>query len=379
MPNQQLVNYIRTNLQKGVPIEQIKQSLIASRYSESDINEAISLAQEAKPIKKPSKKLWIIFAVIGVIVLVGILSFFLVGEKLIPTTEKEVSSEKESSPQKLPTAETLEIEIKAQMVKFNLPSESPLDNEDLKLSSFYQTIDIRIGDIKSRKEFPIDVTDTKDGQILMLSKELESEKLKYNLPIYIERTDEIYTLDVMSIAKGLVWMNPVMMFQDKSLKPLLMDKISKDNIFTKTIYNELRYLIETKPEEIGGDFQGERGDRLIKLVTGVIEDNLEEKVSETKTPDDYYDCGNSKSCLSDQAKNCELTKGKTSDYGTVTEHLIKGEEDEKCLYHSKILESSFGLAGLEIECKLSKEILSKSFTQGLDQETLAVLVLMLTT
>ncbi len=201
----------------------------------------------------------------------------------------------------------------------------------------------------------------------MFSKELDSGKMKYNLPIYIEKSGGVYSINTMAIAKGLVWFNPLMMFQDKSIKPLLMERISNDNLFKITIYTELEYLIKTKPEEIGGDFMGERGERLIKLITKVIDNNLGEKVEETKTTTDYYDCGNSKNCLSEQALNCKLAKGKISEYGNVTEHIIKGEEGGKCLYQSKILESNLGLTGLEINCKLGKETLSKSFTIGLDQ------------
>jgi len=312
----------------------------------------------------------IILIVIGALALGGA-SYYAVkkiflqpAQKMEQSTSTQPSSEKPSykEPEPMPAPQTVQ-----QSVRFDLPAETPLNNENLKLSSFYGANDVSGQDIKSHKIFSITITDSETGQLLILSKELDSGKMKYNLPIYIEKFDDAYSIDTISIAKGFVWFNPLMMFQDKSIKPLLMEKISKDTLFSITIIGELEYLIKTKPEEIGGDFQGERGERLIKLTTKVIENNIASKVEETKTTTDYYDCGNSKNCLSEQALNCKLAKGKISEYGNVTEHIIKGEEGGKCLYQSKILESNLGLTGLEINCKLGKETLSESFTIGLDQ------------
>ncbi len=259
---------------------------------------------------------------------------------------------------------------KTQLIKFELQAETPLNNGNLKLYSFYRTIDVSGQDIKSHKILSVKITDSEAGQLLMLSKELDPEKMKYNLPIYIEKTGGVYSINTMAIAKGLIWLNPLMIFQDKSIKPLLLDKISKDNMFTKTIYFELEYLLKTKPEEIGGDLQGERGERLIKLITTVIENNLKSKTEETKIPVTYYDCKDSKTCLAEKAKNCELAKGKILEGTETVEHIINGKDNGKCLYQSKILSSSYGLGGLEINCKLSEEVLSQSFSVGLDQGTL---------
>ena len=312
----------------------------------------------------------IILIVIGILALGGA-SYYVIkkflpqpAQKIEQPTSTQPSSEEPSykEPEPMPAPQTVQ-----QSVRFDLPAETPLNNENLKLSSFYGAIDVSGQDIKSHKILSVKITDSEAGQLLLLLKESDGGKMKYNLPIYIEKTDGVYIINITSIAKGFVWMNPLMMFQDKSIKPLLMEKISKDNMFTKTIYFELEYLLKTKPEEIGGDLQGERGERLIKLVTKVIENNLEEKIDETKTTGDYYDCGASKSCLSEQALNCKLAKGKISEYGNTMEHIIKGEEGGECLYQSKILESNLGLTGLEINCKLDKETLSKSFTIGLDQ------------
>lgn len=311
----------------------------------------------------------IILIIIGVLSMIG-------GEIWYWQTQKnkqkppETPAYQEPSPMEAPKTEM-------QLVKFDLPAESPLNNENLELTSFYETISVKSEDIKSHKALSIKITDTDTkekgkGQILFLSKKFDSGKLKYNLPIYIERTEEIYPINVMSIAKGLVWSNPSMMFQDKSIKPLLMERISNDNLFKITIYVELEYLIKTKPEEIGGDFQGERGDRLIKLITMVIENNSRKKAEETKVPLTYYDCQESNTCLAEKARNCELAKGRIKNMMGTTEHIITGKENDKCLYSSKILESNFGFAGLEIQCKLKPDILEKFFTDisAIDKETI---------
>lgn len=260
---------------------------------------------------------------------------------------------------------------KTQLIKFDLPAETPLNNENLKLSSFYGSIDVSSQDIKSYKILSVEITDSKAGQLLMLSKDLDSGKIKYNFLIYIEKTSGVYPINIMSIAKGLVWSNPLMIFQDKSIKPLLMERISNDNLFKITIYTELKYLIKTKPEEVGGDFQGERGKRLIKLITTVIENNLQKKAEETKVPLTYYDCQESNTCLAEKARNCELAKGRIKNTMGTIEHIINGKENDKCLYSSKILESNFGFAGLEIQCKLKPDILEKFFTDisSIDKET----------
>ncbi|MBU4285203.1 hypothetical protein KKF60_02875 [Patescibacteria group bacterium] len=316
----------------------------------------------------------IILIVIGALALGGA-SYYVIkkispqpAQKTEQPTTTQPSPEKPSyqEPEPMPAPRTVQ-----QSVRFDLPAETPLNNENLKLSSFYGAIDVSGQDIKSHKILSVKITDSKKGQLLMLSKELDAEKMKYNLPVYIEKTDGVYIINITSIAKGFVWMNPLMMFQDKSIKPLLLNKISKDNMFTKTIYFELEYLLKTKPEEVGGDFQGERGDRLIKLITKVIENNLKSKTEETKIPLTYYDCQESNTCLAEKARNCELAKGRIKNTMGTTEHIINGKENDKCLYSSKILESNFGFTGLEIQCKLRPDILEKFFTDisAIDKET----------
>jgi len=311
----------------------------------------------------------IILVVIGILALGGA-SYYVIKKNSPQPTQKteqptstQPSSEKPSykEPEPMPAPQTIQ-----QSVKFDLPAESPLNNENLKLSSFYGSVDVSGQDIKSHKILSIKITDNQAGQLLTFGKELDSEKMKYDLPIYIEKTDRVYSINTMAIAKGLVW-TTMMFLVDSPMKPIVMTKISNDYMFTKTIMYELEYLIETKPEEIGGDFQGERGERLIKLVTKVIDNNLRQKDEETKTSADYYDCGTSKTCFVERALICKLTKAKISESGITAEHLIKGEENGKCFYYFKILESTVGgFAGLEMNCKFSKEILSNFFVSGVD-------------
>lgn len=82
MVDQRLVNYITSELSRGIALEQIIKVLIAQGWSSSDINEAVDLARQQRPLPtasayedpaKKSHKLWIILvlivaAVIGVFV-----------------------------------------------------------------------------------------------------------------------------------------------------------------------------------------------------------------------------------------------------------------------------------------------------------------------
>ncbi len=47
MKNQNLINYVSTQVQRGIPIEQIKQTLINNRWKEEDIDNAISAFMQA--------------------------------------------------------------------------------------------------------------------------------------------------------------------------------------------------------------------------------------------------------------------------------------------------------------------------------------------
>ena len=88
MVNQQLVNYIQSNLQRGASLQQIKQGLLAQGWSDYDINEAINLVQ-GQSNSKTSKKSFLIIAIIAVIVIAGIFAFFIFGEK--EATEPKIS------------------------------------------------------------------------------------------------------------------------------------------------------------------------------------------------------------------------------------------------------------------------------------------------
>ncbi|MBU3897196.1 MAG: hypothetical protein KJ697_04710 [Nanoarchaeota archaeon] len=50
MANQKLVDYIKTNLNEGVPLDRIKNDLLRANWSERDIIEAINVAISEKPI-----------------------------------------------------------------------------------------------------------------------------------------------------------------------------------------------------------------------------------------------------------------------------------------------------------------------------------------
>jgi len=97
MINQVIVDYIKSCLSKGFTSEQIKQSLLAQGWPYSIINESIALATPttlsnlSKPevSEKSSKKfsyLLIIGIIIAVVIIGGVLSFFIFSGKESPKT-----------------------------------------------------------------------------------------------------------------------------------------------------------------------------------------------------------------------------------------------------------------------------------------------------
>ena len=102
MVDPKLVNYIKTTLSKGFSLQQIKKQLLKVGWPERDINAAINfstkkrllppippparpiapiLSTYRKPIQKSSKKLWIIFILV-IVVISGILAFYIVKQRL---------------------------------------------------------------------------------------------------------------------------------------------------------------------------------------------------------------------------------------------------------------------------------------------------------
>ncbi len=96
MTDQELVNYIKSELLKSVPLNQIRQTLLSQGRSENDINEAINLTVYQEQPKK--SKWWIIVPVI-IIAVIGVSVFFIFSEKgTIPETKKpEIIIPKEES------------------------------------------------------------------------------------------------------------------------------------------------------------------------------------------------------------------------------------------------------------------------------------------
>ncbi len=104
MVDQRLINYIKSELSRGTSLNKIKQRLLSQGWSNYDINNAISLATQQKTfptiptsslssyeesVKK--SKFWIIL-VLGVVIIGGAFTFFMLTEKeasktTVPTTK----------------------------------------------------------------------------------------------------------------------------------------------------------------------------------------------------------------------------------------------------------------------------------------------------
>ena len=54
--NQQLIDYAKRSLQKGVPVEKIRQNLISSGWSEGEINDALNLAQKEMQLNESKQQ-----------------------------------------------------------------------------------------------------------------------------------------------------------------------------------------------------------------------------------------------------------------------------------------------------------------------------------
>lgn len=89
MTDQELVNYIKSELLKGVPLNQIRQTLLSQGRPENDINEAINLTVYQEQPKK--SKWWIIVPAI-IIAVIGVSVFFIFSEKGTITETKKTET-----------------------------------------------------------------------------------------------------------------------------------------------------------------------------------------------------------------------------------------------------------------------------------------------
>lgn len=79
MKNQELIDYINSQIDKGVPIEKIKQILLNNGWKEEDVNNAINSTIQENPSKSNAKKIedgavdprfliaWIIYCVVTIL------------------------------------------------------------------------------------------------------------------------------------------------------------------------------------------------------------------------------------------------------------------------------------------------------------------------
>lgn len=101
MANEQLANYIKSQLSKSVPLAQIRNTLLAQGWSESHIREAFHIATQptihtnpSRSTKKPINFLPIMIAIVVILVITGII-FFATQDKSSP--DILMGSEKQES------------------------------------------------------------------------------------------------------------------------------------------------------------------------------------------------------------------------------------------------------------------------------------------
>ncbi|HSV94408.1 MAG TPA: hypothetical protein VLH94_00315 [Spirochaetia bacterium] len=115
MVNQQLLDYINQQIKQGVSSEQIKQSLLANKWPNTDIEEAFSTINnpvQSKPVSIASNQICkiIMILLIGILVIGGVIYFS--SQVLNPMETTEISNEASNpsptiEPSEQPTKEAL--------------------------------------------------------------------------------------------------------------------------------------------------------------------------------------------------------------------------------------------------------------------------------
>jgi len=156
---------------------------------------------------------------------------------------------------------------KSQDVDVSLPQSSPLNNETLKIVSFYGTSQVPLKAQRLYKTIPITITDTTKGQIVILV-DSSDNPLFFS---YLEATKGSATISSEGIAKGLIWMNPYVMVLPTDKKKELMDKAVTSTLFPQ-LKDKIDNLLITDPKNL---LNPDTHPEIVKLAFAIVKETFE--------------------------------------------------------------------------------------------------------
>ena len=156
---------------------------------------------------------------------------------------------------------------KQQDIVISLPQGSSLNNETLKVVSFYGTVQSPPKAQRLYKTIPITVTDTNKGQIIIVV-DSQDNPLFFS---YFEATTGTATIASEDIAKGLIWMNPYVMILPKEQKKQFMDKAITSILFPQ-LKTKIENLLVTDPKNL---LNPDTHPEIIKTAFAIVKETFE--------------------------------------------------------------------------------------------------------
>jgi len=153
---------------------------------------------------------------------------------------------------------------KQQNIEVSLPPASSLNNELLKILSFYSKSIVPPKAQRFYKAIPITVTDVDEGQVVVITDSQENP-LFFS---YLEAITGTVTINSEGIAKGLIWMNPYVLGLEPAQKKEFMTKITKSSLFPQLV-NKIDEALVADPMNIFSN------DMIIKTSFAVVKELYE--------------------------------------------------------------------------------------------------------
>ncbi|MBU4312717.1 MAG: VWA domain-containing protein [Candidatus Omnitrophica bacterium] len=174
---------------------------------------------------------------------------------------------------------------KQQGMDVSLPQGSSLNNEILKILSFYGTSQVLPKAQRLYKTIPVTITDTDNGQIVILV-DSQDNPLFFS---YLEASGGTPVISSEGIAKGLIWMNPYVMVLPADQKKQFMNEAVKSNLFPQ-LKDKIDNLLVSDPKNL---LDPDNHPEIVKTAFAIVKETFELLISKQGLPKLYKDIGSS--------------------------------------------------------------------------------------
>jgi len=170
---------------------------------------------------------------------------------------------------------------KHQDIDVSLPQGSSLNNETLKIFSFYGTSQVAPKAQRLYKTIPVTITDTDKGQIVILVDSDDNPLFFF----YLEASGNTVTISSEGIAKGLIWMNPYVMVLPADQKKQFMEEAVKSILFPQ-LKDKIDNLLVTDPKNL---LDPDNHPEIVKTAFAIVKETFE--TLGAQQPKTYKDIG----------------------------------------------------------------------------------------